>query len=177
MIRVNYSLKYRYYLCLSYSSAILLFSVLFPIRKKMRKIFFAFFLLCFVSGQASAIDKGTLVVEIHGFDNSDGYARVTLFDDAEAYPTKPEKGIKRLKSKISGKKARVEFHNIPFGVYAVSVHHDEDGDAEVDTNFLGIPSEDFGASNDAKGSFGPPDFEDAKFEFDKKKMVIKIGIQ
>ncbi len=39
-----------------------------------------------------------------------------------------------------------------------------------------MPKESFGASNDAKGSFGPPDFEDAKFLINKSQLSIKINM-
>jgi len=41
------------------------------------------------------------------------------------------------------------------GKYAVSVFHDENSNGKLDTNFLGIPREGVGASNNAKGHFGP----------------------
>jgi uncharacterized protein (DUF2141 family) len=45
----------------------------------------------------------------------------------------------------------------------------------LDTNFLGIPKEQFGFSNDARGTLGPPDFESASFELIKyKKMMINL---
>ena len=37
---------------------------------------------------------------------------------------------------------------------------------KLDTNFFGIPKEQFGFSNNAKGRFGPPSFESASFELD-----------
>ena len=49
------------------------------------------------------------------------------------------------------------------GVYAVSVFHDENGNGKLDTGFMGIPSEGFGASNDAPEKFGPPKYADARF--------------
>jgi uncharacterized protein (DUF2141 family) len=47
----------------------------------------------------------------------------------------------------------------------VAVWHDADGDGELDSNFLGLPREPVGASNNATGRFGPPSFDDAAFDY------------
>ena len=46
----------------------------------------------------------------------------------------------------------------------------------MDTNFLGIPKEPIGISNNAKGFMGPPKYKDAKFEL-KHDKTLKINIQ
>lgn len=49
------------------------------------------------------------------------------------------------------------------GEYAVRVMHDRNGNGELDTNVVGMPTEPWGFSNDAAGSFGPPAWDDARF--------------
>lgn len=68
------------------------------------------------------------------------------------------------------------FKDVQPGEYAVSVYQDSNGNNKLDTNFLGIPSEPYGISREAKGFMGPPKFEDAKFILSDKqeKIVIKI---
>jgi uncharacterized protein (DUF2141 family) len=69
----------------------------------------------------------------------------------------------------------VIFKDIPKGEYAVSFVHDENDNKKMDTNFIGIPKEDFGCSNNATGVMGPPKYEDAKFQLTKNKTInIKI---
>ncbi len=65
---------------------------------------------------------------------------------------------------------------VPHGVYAISVFHDVDGDGALKTNFLGIPREPIGASNDARGRFGPPSFEDMKFQLDDEEVALVINL-
>jgi len=69
-----------------------------------------------------------------------------------------------------------EVKNIPFGEYAIKVFHDEDSDDKIDTNFIGIPTESYGFSNNVKGFFGLPGFEKAKFHFNKQDMQIEIKL-
>ena len=47
----------------------------------------------------------------------------------------------------------------------------------MDTNFLGIPKEPIACSNNAKGSFGPPKFKDAKFAIAEEETHIKINFK
>ena len=46
----------------------------------------------------------------------------------------------------------------------------------MDTNFLGMPKEGYGVSNNARNRFGPPSFKDAKFTVDANNS-IKLSIQ
>ena len=57
------------------------------------------------------------------------------------------------------------FRGIPAGTYGASAFHDKNGNGKLDTNFMGVPVEDYCASNDARGFMGPPSFEDAKFTY------------
>lgn len=142
----------------------------------MKNIFFVLlvFSALIFSLDAGERQKGDIRVEMYGFEHNKGSVRLSLFDDSDAFPTESEKAIMKESSRIKNKKAVVIFKDVPFGNYAISVHHDENGNDEFDTNFLGIPSEGYGASNDAKGSFGPPKFEDAKFILDSKEIKLKI---
>ncbi|MDR1437149.1 MAG: DUF2141 domain-containing protein, partial [Candidatus Symbiothrix sp.] len=47
--------------------------------------------------------------------------------------------------------------------YAVSIFHDENDNGKLDTGVFGIPKERTGNSNNARGSYGPPKFDDCKF--------------
>ncbi len=46
----------------------------------------------------------------------------------------------------------------------------------MNQNFLGIPKEGYAFSNNASGTFGPPDFKDAAFKLeDEITITIKMG--
>lgn len=59
--------------------------------------------------------------------------------------------------------ASVTFTDVAPGTYAIVVIHDENGNGEMDTNFIGIPTEPGGFSNNAPARMGPARFEDASF--------------
>ncbi|WDQ18964.1 DUF2141 domain-containing protein [Rhodopirellula sp. P2] len=45
--------------------------------------------------------------------------------------------------------------------FAIAAFHDTDNDGALSRNQFGIPAERYGFSNNARGKFGPPDFEEA----------------
>jgi uncharacterized protein (DUF2141 family) len=54
--------------------------------------------------------------------------------------------------------------DLPPGRYAVAAYVDNNRNGKQDKNFLGVPKEDYGFSNEARGRFGPPDFAEAAFD-------------
>ncbi|NVK27654.1 MAG: DUF2141 domain-containing protein [Flavobacteriia bacterium] len=67
------------------------------------------------------------------------------------------------------------FTDVETGTYTAAAFHDENEDKEINTNAVGYPTEAYGFSNDARGSFGPPDLEDQRFEVKGNvKMVITL---
>ena len=114
-----------------------------------------------------------IIVNISDIDNSKGKIMIGLYAYESNWLGTPEKA---LMGKIMDGKSTITFTNIPEGVYAISVFHDENDNNEIDMNFLGIPKEDNGCSNGAKGMFGPPKWEDAKFEVKNETIIQNIKL-
>jgi len=85
--------------------------------------------------------------------------------------------LAKAAAKADGPTALCVFENIPPGVYGVSAFHDKNDNGKLDTNLLSIPSEDYGASNNARGSFGPPSFEDAKFAYRGGRVRLEANLK
>jgi uncharacterized protein (DUF2141 family) len=62
------------------------------------------------------------------------------------------------------------------GTYAIAVYHDENSNGKLDSNFIGIPREGVGFSNNAKGHMGPPKFDAAAFRFSGGALELKIVV-
>ena len=141
----------------------------------MRKLFLLLLLLPVAYGQ-DLESKGTITVVIKNFRNDRGEIRVAIFNSKEGFPGNSKLSYKKVTATIKNRKAEVIFTDIPFGVYAIGVFHDENMNGEMDSNLLKIPKEGYGASNDARERFGPPKFEDAKFELNADSFVnINVG--
>ena len=126
--------------------------------------------------QESQQKLAVVQLSIIGLDNDIGDVKAGLFDSAESFDGKSKKKFAGAIIKIENKKAQYVFSNVPYGDYAIKFFHDEDGDDNVDTNFLGIPTEDYGFSNNAKGLFGPPSFEKAKFVVSSDTVKVQIDV-
>jgi uncharacterized protein (DUF2141 family) len=122
--------------------------------------------------------RGDLTIIIIGFKNDNGDVKVALSNSAEEFSSKPKDAapFRADLAFIKDKKAQLVFKDLPFGEYAVRLFHDENGNGKIDTNFLGIPKENYGFSNNARASFGPPKYEKAKFDF-QESQTIEISVQ
>jgi uncharacterized protein (DUF2141 family) len=138
--------------------------------------------LTFVLLSLSALARAQLAqehlihVEIAGLRNDNGHVVCALFLSPADFPRRPSKAVAHRTSGISNRHAVCEFLGATPGTYAVSVIHDENSNGKLDTNFIGVPREGIGASNDAKGHFGPPKFEAAAFRFSGGRLDLKITI-
>jgi uncharacterized protein (DUF2141 family) len=71
--------------------------------------------------------------------------------------------------------ATFSLQQLKSGVYAISVVYDRDGNGELNTGLMGIPTELVGFSNNARGLFGPPSFNKAKVKLVESGMLeIKL---
>ena len=68
-------------------------------------------------------------------------------------------------------------NDLPFGTYAVTVHHDVNDNGEMERAWYGKPKEPTGASTNPTLKFGPPTFEKSKFEFTATEMTIEIDVR
>jgi uncharacterized protein (DUF2141 family) len=99
-------------------------------------------------------------VRIESLRNDRGMVFVSLYDNKRAFD-KNKGEAAGAQARPANRSAVVVFENVVPGKYALSFIHDENENKKLDTNFIGIPKEGFGYSNDAMGRFGPPKFDDA----------------
>lgn len=70
----------------------------------------------------------------------------------------------------------LQLDNLPHGKYAVSVFQDLNQNGKLDTNFLGIPTEPYGYSQNPRPRFRAATFEEAAFEYSGKATKIVINL-
>lgn len=130
-----------------------------------------------VPAQSQESHGNVIHVAVDGLRSDRGQVLCALFSSPADFPKKADRAIAHAKSEISGGHATCEFRGIPSGNYAVAVFHDENSNGRLDTNFMGIPREGVGASNNAKGRFGPPKFSAAAFQHSARQTDLKISIK
>ena len=119
-------------------------------------------LACLLTSTASA--NGVLIVQFVGLESDDGRIATRLLDSPEQFLSREHKPRRSTLVYISDGKATWTIENLEFGEYVVSAFHDANTNGDIDTGLFGIPSEPVGMSNNVKGLFGPPSFEDAAFD-------------
>ncbi len=108
----------------------------------------------------TTVQAADLTVTITGIENPGGTINVGVMDGAEGFPSK-RKALTGKRVKAEGETTTIVFTGLKPGLYAMAGWYDENANDKFDTNLLGMPAEPYGFSNNARGSFGPPSFEDA----------------
>lgn len=120
----------------------------------------------------------SLEIQITNLKSKDGKVILSIYKDALAFPSDGKKAQYTTQASIQNQEmVTIKIPDLEQGVYAVALFHDENVNEKLDTNFLGIPREGYGFSQDAKVRLGPPNFEEAKFRFDDQNKKIKIKMR
>jgi len=137
----------------------------------MKFIFLVMSLLFYGTGytQSSNID-----VTISEIKNKKGLIRASLFTQDDGFPNNHEKAFRSISMEITESQLNFNIEDLPTGEYALAVLHDENENGKMDFNFLRMPKEGYGVSNNAKSSFGPPKYKDAKFLLSTDDLPLKI---
>jgi len=114
------------------------------------------------SGPARADDvPGTVRVDVSSFRDRAGLLGCRLHSDPKAFPDATDgPGVAVA---IEADRATCLFENVAAGTYAVAVMHDANQNGKVDKNFLGMPTEGYGVSNNRTYAFKPPRWHESKF--------------
>lgn len=122
---------------------------------------------------AQDLTNQEIVVRITNIKSNSGKIYVALYDSETSFL---EKSYKAVIGTIENQSCQVVFKDIPEGVYAISLFHDENDNHKMDSNFLGIPKEAYGSSNNASGFMGPPKWKDAQFEIQNNSVTQTIKL-
>lgn len=125
----------------------------------MTRALFCFVVLAACVGPRSLIGQHSLSVRVEGIASSEGTLEVALYDQKKFFLKM--QGIYQAK-RVPAREGATEFklQDLPSGEYALAIYHDENGNGELDTNWIGIPKEPLGFSNARLKTFGPPRFEE-----------------
>jgi uncharacterized protein (DUF2141 family) len=149
-------------------------------QRVMRESVSAFLLLLLFAAPSIALAEsssvGRIEVLIDNVRSANGVVGVALFNAKKGFPDKSTMAIEG-RSVPAGKRCKVIFENVPYGAYAISVLHDENGNGKMDKGFLGIPKEGFGTSNNPEIKMGPPSFSDSRFDLMSMELTLNIDMK
>lgn len=121
--------------------------------------------------------EGKITVNATGFKNDRGVARIALFNSAASYRQDNNVGdgaFRKIAIPIKDRKAIAIFDKIPMGDYAIKMFHDEDNTGKFKNGVFGNPKVGYGFSNNARGAFGAPGWEQAQFHMNKAELSQDI---
>lgn len=138
----------------------------------------AFCALCLGASQAAQAQQnaetGQVTVAFHGLKGRSGYLRVALYNRADSFPSgqpvaHKDVWLETLAPQVPLDLLTVTFDKLAPGVYAVCAFHDDSGSGRLTQNFLGIPQEEWGMSNNPRVRFRAPRFQQARFGLDPQQ--------
>jgi len=122
--------------------------------------------------------SSNLTIEVKGLKAPYGEVGCSLFASPEGFPMDGSKAETHWML-VQSPTVQCEFRDLTEGEYAFSIAHDQNGNRKVDTNFLGIPLEQWGVSNNVRPLMRAPKFNEAKFLVKKDssnlKMTVEVG--
>ncbi|WP_223861367.1 DUF2141 domain-containing protein [Geminicoccus harenae] len=134
------------------------------------------------------VAAGELRVTIEGIRSSDGTVMIGLYDSpasfaraveasaGEGFLVDPQRFAAVALRANAAMRSAVVFSNLDPGRYAVIAFHDENGNTKLDKNFMGVPIEPYGFSNNVQGFLGPPPFDDAAMALEDNNQAIHIAM-
>ena len=128
--------------------------------------------LLVAAGPARAADLDLSVTNLR---DGNGRVMIAVFNAAATF-LKDDQQVAAAILPANGATVRVVL-DLPPGRYAVSVFHDANRNGKLDTNLVGMPTEGYGFSRDARGTMGPPAFDAAAFDLPAGgiRQSLKLG--
>lgn len=111
-----------------------------------------------------------VIIKVAGIVSADGQIGCSLFKSPSGFPM-DSSAARQIWLPANRDGVVCTFSDVPEGRYAVSIAHDLNGNKKVDTNFLGIPTEAWGVSGNARPTLRAPKWDEAVFEVAKDNVV------
>lgn len=115
-------------------------------------------------------------VEFNNIREAKGNLYIAVFDRKDTFWSPDQAGVKKIVPVSATGSMRVSLGVLPAGEYALSCFHDVNGNGKLDTNLLGIPSEPYGFSNNARPKFRAPYWSEAIFRLEGYARVLAIRL-
>jgi uncharacterized protein (DUF2141 family) len=115
---------------------------------------------------------GRLSMTVTGLRSNDGVVRCALHNSPAAFP-KAGQEWRGVIAPIRDRQATCVFSGVPAGNYAMAFFHAEHNETQLTPGLFGKPIQGYGFSNNASGSFGPPDFNAAAFRYDGGNLALQ----
>ncbi|MYM80947.1 DUF2141 domain-containing protein [Duganella sp. FT50W] len=115
-----------------------------------------------------------LTIRVDGVASVDGDVKVAIYNSAETFLAKP---VGATAAPARQGTVELKVSDLPAGDYAFAVYHDANNNGKMDLNMMGIPTEDYGFSNNAMGKRGAPRYEDARIVLPEAGATATVNLR
>jgi uncharacterized protein (DUF2141 family) len=120
---------------------------------------------------SSNAEKFDLKVTVTNIKTQKGRVEIGLFNDEKTFLVKG-KEYRTYSKVVTNDTIVFVLTDLTKADYAVSLYHDINSDKECNLNFLGIPVEPYGFSNNFKPKLSKPSFNDCKIEMNNNRSIM-----
>ena len=120
---------------------------------------------------------GALAVRVHGFANTAGTAGIAVWSGARGFPEEIEHAVATTYAMIDDGVAVAQFDQLEPGGYAVTVFHHRNDNRRFDKNWLRMPTEPWGVSNDVRPVLRAPTFAEARLDVATGEHLVRITVK
>lgn len=130
-------------------------------------VLFSFFGIALVTNNLVAQFK----LNVNGMTKKQGNLMIAIYDSESHFMDK-NNALKQIVYPVKASNELIEINGLSTNkAYAIAIYHDVNINSKLDTNIFGLPTEVYGFSNDARGIFGPPSYDEAKVFYVKNKTL------
>jgi len=128
-----------------------------------------------LAARASEPAGNDLRIDVSGLRNAKGKVHACLTQDRAYFPDCKADARALRVSVAASDASELRFDALAVGSYALSIIHDENGNGKLDT-FARIPREGYGFSRNPPMRFGPPRFDEARFNLlpGRNRQAVRV---
>jgi uncharacterized protein (DUF2141 family) len=119
----------------------------------------------------------SVLVTVQNVKDGKGLITADIHDDNPARWLKGGQHLARVRVPAVKGETKMCVPVAAAGIYAIAIYHDRNGNRQFDKNFLGLPSEPYGISNNPPINFGPPSLEDSAFKVEGPLVPVTIRLR
>jgi uncharacterized protein (DUF2141 family) len=127
--------------------------------------------------QSVAASASQLTVTIDGLKNTRGNICLSLFSQAEGFPSQADRAVALQCIAARDLADGVTFEGLNPGNYAIAVFHDANADGKLNTGVFGIPKEGFGFSRNPGIKTRAPRFNETAFALSTPTAQVQIQMK
>ncbi len=120
---------------------------------------------------------GNLQLQLQNIQPKKGSIKVALFNSKETFLDNSAAYLSQSLEVNQRNSIDISFPNLPFGMYTAAIFHDVNNNGKLDKNLLGVPTEPYGFSNNARSKWGPPKYDTAKFQLDQDQLSLQVEVK